>query len=166
MATGSCACMSTRFSAVSVRGVPRKLLQSCFLFSADCKSLMDRNPDCQCPNEQWQIGGSASASADWLQTIWFTSTSKNQQILQIHHVIVYTCCTMYVWAHLRSTLQSSVSQIALHAPVQFCYVQSFSSLPLFSSQILPQISLCKNKIHITSKCRHMHGVLNVDEIKN
>jgi hypothetical protein len=32
----------------------------------------------------------------------------------------------------------------------------------FSSQIL----LCKKKILITSKCRHMYGVLNVDEIKN
>jgi hypothetical protein len=29
-----------------------------------------------------------------------------------------------------------------------------------------QIPLCKKKIHITSKCRHMYGVLNVDEIKN
>jgi hypothetical protein len=36
--------------------------------------------------------------------------------------------------------------------------------PLFSSQIQPQISLCKKKILITSKYRHMHGVLNVDEI--
>jgi hypothetical protein len=27
-----------------------------------------------------------------------------------------------------------------------------------------QISLCKKKIPITSKCRHMHGVLNVDKI--
>jgi hypothetical protein len=32
----------------------------------------------------------------------------------------------------------------------------------FPSQIL----LCKKKILITSKCRHMYGVLNVDEIKN
>jgi hypothetical protein len=30
----------------------------------------------------------------------------------------------------------------------------------------PQIPLCKKKIPITSKCQHMHGVLNVDEIKN
>jgi hypothetical protein len=36
--------------------------------------------------------------------------------------------------------------------------------PLFSSQIQPQILLCKKKIPITSKYRHMYGVLNVDEI--
>jgi hypothetical protein len=36
--------------------------------------------------------------------------------------------------------------------------------PLFSSQIQPQIPLCKKKITITSKYRHMHEVLNVDEI--
>jgi hypothetical protein len=30
----------------------------------------------------------------------------------------------------------------------------------------PQILLCKKKIPITSKCRHMHVVLNIDEIKN
>jgi hypothetical protein len=30
----------------------------------------------------------------------------------------------------------------------------------------PQIPLCKKKIPITSKCRHMYGVLNVDEVKN
>jgi hypothetical protein len=35
--------------------------------------------------------------------------------------------------------------------------------PLFSSQIQPQISLCKKKT-ITSKYRHMHVVLNIDEI--
>jgi hypothetical protein len=29
-----------------------------------------------------------------------------------------------------------------------------------------QIPLCKKKITITSKCRHMYGVQNVDEIKN
>jgi hypothetical protein len=29
-----------------------------------------------------------------------------------------------------------------------------------------QIPLCKKKIPITSKCRHMHGVQNGDEIKN
>jgi hypothetical protein len=40
------------------------------------------------------------------------------------------------------------------------------TLALFSSQFLPQIPLCKKKISITSKCRHMYGVLNVDEIKN
>jgi hypothetical protein len=34
------------------------------------------------------------------------------------------------------------------------------------SRICPQILLCKKKILITSKCRHMHEVLNVDEIKN
>jgi hypothetical protein len=35
-------------------------------------------------------------------------------------------------------------------------------VPRFHSQIL----LCKKKIPVTSKWWHMHGVLNVDEIKN
>jgi hypothetical protein len=38
--------------------------------------------------------------------------------------------------------------------------------PCLVSRICPQISLCKKKILITSKCRHMHGVLDIDEIKN
>jgi hypothetical protein len=33
-------------------------------------------------------------------------------------------------------------------------------------QIHPQIPLCKKKISITLKCRHIYGVLNIDEIKN
>jgi hypothetical protein len=37
---------------------------------------------------------------------------------------------------------------------------------LFTSQIFSQILLCKKKIPVTSKCRHIYEVLNVDEIKN
>jgi hypothetical protein len=33
-------------------------------------------------------------------------------------------------------------------------------------KIHPQILLCKKKIPVTLKYRHMHVVLNVDEIKN
>jgi hypothetical protein len=33
-------------------------------------------------------------------------------------------------------------------------------------QIHPQIPLCKRRFSITSKYRHMHEILNVDEIKN
>jgi hypothetical protein len=36
---------------------------------------------------------------------------------------------------------------------------------MFSPQIYHQILLYKKKIFITSKYRHMHGVLNVDEIE-
>jgi hypothetical protein len=50
------------------------------------------------------------------------------------------------------------------SPVTRPQLTSRDPLPLFSSQIQPQISLCKKKIPITSKYRHMHGVLNVDEI--
>jgi hypothetical protein len=38
--------------------------------------------------------------------------------------------------------------------------------PCLDAKFQPQIPLCKKKIPILSKCRHMHGVLNVDEIKN
>jgi hypothetical protein len=38
--------------------------------------------------------------------------------------------------------------------------------PCLDAKFQPQIPLCKKKIPITSKCRHMYGVLNVDEIKN
>jgi hypothetical protein len=37
---------------------------------------------------------------------------------------------------------------------------------LFSSPILPKFHYAKRKFPVTSKCRQMHGVLNVDEIKN
>jgi hypothetical protein len=37
---------------------------------------------------------------------------------------------------------------------------------LFRFQILPPNLLCKIPIPVTSKCRHIYGVLNVDEIKN
>jgi hypothetical protein len=37
---------------------------------------------------------------------------------------------------------------------------------MFSSQVYHQILLCKKKISIPSKCRHMYGVLNIDEIDN
>jgi hypothetical protein len=38
--------------------------------------------------------------------------------------------------------------------------------PCVDAKFQPQIPLCKKKILITSKCRHMHRVLNIDEIKN
>jgi hypothetical protein len=38
--------------------------------------------------------------------------------------------------------------------------------PCLDPKFHPQISLCKKKILITSKCRHMHVVLNIDEITN
>jgi hypothetical protein len=37
---------------------------------------------------------------------------------------------------------------------------------LFSPQFLPPNFTMQKKISIASKCRHMHGVLNVDKIKN
>jgi hypothetical protein len=40
------------------------------------------------------------------------------------------------------------------------------ALALFRSQISPKFYYAKRRFHITSKYRHMHGVLNVDEIKN
>jgi hypothetical protein len=38
--------------------------------------------------------------------------------------------------------------------------------PCLVSKVCHQILLCKNKILIISKCRHIYGVLNVDEIKS
>jgi len=62
------------------------------------------------------------------------STSKNQ-ILQIHHVMVYTCSAMYVWAHPRSTLQSSVCQIALHCMPMFSYVVCKAFFPCWAGHL-------------------------------
>jgi hypothetical protein len=36
----------------------------------------------------------------------------------------------------------------------------------FRSQILPKFYYAKRRFPVTSKCRQMYGVLNVDEIKN
>jgi hypothetical protein len=47
----------------------------------------------------------------------------------------------------------------------FCFQES-GHTPCLVSNFNPQIILCKKKIPITSKYQHMHGVLNVDEIKN
>jgi hypothetical protein len=38
--------------------------------------------------------------------------------------------------------------------------------PCLVTPILLQILLCKRRFSVTSKCRQMHEVLNVDEIKN
>jgi hypothetical protein len=37
---------------------------------------------------------------------------------------------------------------------------------LFRCQIFPKFHRAKRRFPITSKCRHMHEVLNIDEIKN
>jgi hypothetical protein len=42
----------------------------------------------------------------------------------------------------------------------------FTIWGLFSSQILPKFHYAKRRFSVTSKCRQMHEVLNVDEIKN
>jgi hypothetical protein len=39
-------------------------------------------------------------------------------------------------------------------------------MPVFSYPILPKFHYAKRRFTVTSKCRQMHGVLNVDEIKN
>jgi hypothetical protein len=38
--------------------------------------------------------------------------------------------------------------------------------PWFSSTILPKFHYAKRRFLVTSKCRQIHEVLNVDEIKN
>jgi hypothetical protein len=40
------------------------------------------------------------------------------------------------------------------------------STGLFRSKYFPKFHYAKRRFSITSKYRHMHGVLNVDEIKN
>jgi hypothetical protein len=41
-----------------------------------------------------------------------------------------------------------------------------SCWPLLSSPIFPKFYYAKRRFSVTSKCRQMHGVLNVNEIKN
>jgi hypothetical protein len=38
--------------------------------------------------------------------------------------------------------------------------------PCLDPKFPPKFHYAKRRFSITSKCRHMHGVLNVDEIKN
>jgi hypothetical protein len=38
--------------------------------------------------------------------------------------------------------------------------------PCLGPSILPKFYYAKRRFSVTSKCRQMHGVLNVDEIKN
>jgi hypothetical protein len=44
---------------------------------------------------------------------------------------------------------------------KFCQLNS----PLVAP-ILPKFHYAKRRFPVTSKCRQMHGVLNIDEIKN
>jgi hypothetical protein len=45
-----------------------------------------------------------------------------------------------------------------------CQVSSLT--PCLDTEFLPKFHYAKRRFPIISKCRHMHGVLNVDEIKN
>jgi hypothetical protein len=38
--------------------------------------------------------------------------------------------------------------------------------PCLDAKFSPKFYYAKRKFSITSKCRHMHGVLNIDKIKN
>jgi hypothetical protein len=38
--------------------------------------------------------------------------------------------------------------------------------PSLDPKFFPKFYYAKRRFHITSKYRHMHGVLNIDEIKN
>jgi hypothetical protein len=43
---------------------------------------------------------------------------------------------------------------------------SFQLRPRLVSKFSPKFHYAKRRFSITSKCRQMHGILNVDEIKN
>jgi hypothetical protein len=44
--------------------------------------------------------------------------------------------------------------------------ESFQPRPCLDAKCSPKFHYIKRRFLITSKCRHMHGILNVDEIKN
>jgi hypothetical protein len=56
----------------------------------------------------------------------------------------------------RSTASSKYDSGGLLLPTRPCLDAKFS----------PKFHYAKRRFSITSKCRHMHGVLNIDEIKN
>jgi hypothetical protein len=77
--------------------------------------------------------------------------------LQIPYNVFKTCPK----AH--DSTQHQICEVYVH----LCMLQAALNIrPCLDAKFQPQISMCKKKIPITSKCRHMHGVLNVDEIKN
>jgi hypothetical protein len=54
----------------------------------------------------------------------------------------------------------------LPGPLRSFWLSAIAPGPCLDPKFHPQILLCKKKISIASKCRHMHVVLNIDEITN
>jgi hypothetical protein len=65
------------------------------------------------------------------------------------------------------TIRRSRFILATFFPASSCLqLQAEMDKASFSFQLFLQIPLDKRRFSVISKCRHMHEVLNVDEIKN
>jgi hypothetical protein len=66
-------------------------------------------------------------------------------------------------------LPSGLFSLALRACLRqghLCHPASFHFWPRLVHKFSPKFYYVKRRFSITSKCRQMHGLLNVDEIKN
>jgi hypothetical protein len=68
-------------------------------------------------------------------------------------------------AQLNTVASSVLVPLGCQA-VQLIVTGNLLTRPCLDTKFASQISLWKKKIPITSKCWHMHGVQNIDEIKN
>jgi hypothetical protein len=85
--------------------------------------------------------------------------ARNAIIMRIHHVFsrVHPSC---------SCMDRPVDDGILLLPPLLLLSIRFPSAPCLVPQFSLKFYYVKRRFPVTSKCRQMHGVLNVDEIKN
>jgi hypothetical protein len=98
------------------------------------------------------------------------------QIPQLPHAILQVnrvwTAMHWTWSLLYALSRTTELSMPASAYIHILYIHTYCNeasetlRPCLDTKFTSQISLCKKKIPITSKCRHMHGVQNRDEIKN
>jgi hypothetical protein len=88
---------------------------------------------------------------------WCDGESEKISTFEVHPVFSMCC---------RSSHPRSMLMYGSMVDVKGLMWTAAENKPLFSFPILPKFHYAKKKFPVTLKCRQMHGVLNVDEIKN
>jgi hypothetical protein len=123
----------------------------------------------------------------WLFTFWrawhvteLVKMSKMLFLSSLHHAAPLFIVTAVVHARVHAPMlgipqRECCLMLFISANSQRCFVQFLPAVcsftlfhlsPCLVPPILPKFHYAKRRFPVISKCRQMHGVLNVDEIKN
>jgi hypothetical protein len=86
-------------------------------------------------------------------------------ILYLYYVYSYTLCLDILYKYIRKIKIFYLYNIEWSFHTVFSLIDK-EGYPCLVPQFSPKFHYAKRRFSVTSKCRQMHGVLNVDEIKN